>query len=180
MATKRKAAKTKTNMIASVMEAATADVATDNIVATEANNELESKVDVPETEADTNSIADDLTEKQLDMPTSAIQYDDTCNITDEIKRLNAENSELKDKIAEYITEKVKLEQNAAYLQNEYDNALIKISELSFEVAQLKASLDEISKSNINVNASNKNNSPSQSMNVPYQAYADNNGYSSWN
>ena len=161
------------NMITSVMEQAMADNA--NIVEASATPAAEPTVDVGAPDDGKPIFENDiLVKNQMEMKTE-IQYDDVCNPKEELKRLSQENSELKDKLAEYINIKTKLEHENAALQSEYDSCIMKISELSFEVAQLKASLNEIAaESN-----SNKNSSAQQSTNVPYQAY-NNNGYSSWN
>lgn len=100
-----------------------------------------------------------------------IKYDDTIDVKEELVKLNSENSDLTDKLAEYIEEIQKLKQQYAELQEENDKHLMKIAELSFENATLQASLK-----NIDVDAKNNTNTfnPHQnSKNVNYQNQQNN-------
>ena len=106
-----------------------------------------------------------------------IVYDDVVKPVDELARLSKENSELTDKIGEYIEEKKEIEKKLRDIQAKYDDSLLKISELSFEIAKLKAEQKTTSKGNID--PSNKLNETPSSMRVSYPSYHMN-GYDDWN
>lgn len=115
-----------------------------------------------------------------------------------LQNIEAEASELSSANLKLVSE------NAA-LQEENDNYLMKISELTFENAKLNAQLQELSK-NIAANQNSSQNNAKSSMkfneseipnsleaarknqvpkharnvNYPYQPNANNSGYTSWN
>lgn len=101
-----------------------------------------------------------------------IQYDDVSNISDELVKMSNENSELTDKLAEYIDEIKTLKEEIQKLTDENDKLLMKIAELSFENATLQASLN-------NINMDNKNSTNTfnpqckSSKNVNYQQQNNN-------
>ena len=163
--------KTKTNIVASVMEAATENTAAAS-AATDVTDNKE-HLDEPVQEPDI------LLKNKMQLATE-IKYDDLCVSKEEIVRLTKENEQLKDKMSEYIEAVAKLERENKSIQNDYDESLMKISELSFEVAQLKASLNEITSNDqtIPVAGSSQNPQPAKSTSVPY--HYRNNGYNDWN
>lgn len=136
---KKKKTKAGADMIASVMEAAT-----DNAAPAEDNktDDIVEQPDEPIAEPDI------LVQNKMEIKTP-IQYDDVCVNKEEVIRLTKENEELKDKLAAYIEAEAKYTWDYKQLQKEYDESLVKISELSFEVAQLKASLTELEGKNAN-------------------------------
>jgi len=127
------------------------------------------------------------------------------NLKSEISRLNAENSQLTEKLATYIEstsatysaennivsaelEKLRYEKNE--LQNENDTYLMKISELSFENAKLTSQLQQLQSLSKDTKAlpepvqcenttSNQNTVFAKSNNVSYNKSTID-GYSSWN
>lgn len=114
-----------------------------------------------------------------------IKYDDICDKSEELARLSKENSDLTDKLASYIEEIESLKAETKKWKDEYDNHLVKISELTFENATLKAQIDEMSKGKnleVNENGVRKPIQVRQSTNVPYihQVNCNKNGYSDWN
>lgn len=167
------------------------DTANANALASDSNvqlNDADADADADaNTDAETMQVKpssednDTLQGKQMEI-NSKIQYDDVCNPNDEVVRLTKENAELKDKIAEYISSIGKLERENKSLQNDYDESLMKISELSFECARLKVSVEELSKNN----SSSKQYSKSKCQNayvansMPVSYQYKNNGYGSWN
>lgn len=92
-----------------------------------------------------------------------VQYDDVNTASDELIRMSNENSELTDKLAEYIDEIKSLKEEIQKLTDENDKHLMKIAELSFENATLQASLKNLE------NSKNTENivKPQHSMNVDY-------------
>lgn len=92
-----------------------------------------------------------------------VQYDDVNTASDELIRLSNENSELTDKLAEYIDEIKSLKEEIQNLTDENDKHLMKIAELSFENATLQASLKNLENSKNTEN----NIMPQHSMNVNY-------------
>jgi len=135
----KKKTKAGADMIASVMEAAT-----DNAAPAEDNqtDDIVEQPDEPIVEPDI------LVQNKMEIKTP-IQYDDVCVNKEEVIRLTKENEELKEKLAAYIDAEAKYTWDYKQLQKEYDESLMKISELSFEVAQLKASLTELEGRNAN-------------------------------
>lgn len=100
-------------------------------------------------------------------------------------RLTNENSDLKQKLAEYIEQAEKtpkpasknpqLETENKQLREENDSYLMKISELTFENAKLEAKLQESTTKPAAVSSTRQNGY----KNVYRNAYRDN-GYSAWN
>lgn len=175
----KKKTKAGLNMIASVMEAATEQQAID-IKTNDSREHLDAEVKDEQSNF-TSEESDILVKNQMEVKTE-IKYDDVCISKDEIVRLTKENEQLKDKLTDYIDFNAKLEQNLQQLQKEYDESLMKISELSFEVAQLKTSLNELEGKN-SCNASIQNNSNQKTQiieSTPVSYQYKNNGYSSWN
>lgn len=128
----RKKTKAGANMLASVMEAATEAAPSADDVMTPASadattEESDEQLDAPVQEPDI------LVKNKMQLATE-INYDDLCVNKEEIVRLTKENEQLKDKLSDYIDTVTKLESENKTLQNEYDDSLMKISELSFEVA----------------------------------------------
>ena len=168
----KKKTKAGADMIASVMEAAT-----DNAAPAEDNktDDIVEQPDEPIAEPDI------LVQNKMEIKTP-IQYDDICVNKEEIIRLTKENEELKEKLMAYIDAEAKHTWDYKQLQKEYDESLMKISELSFEVAQLKASLTELEGGNANSSqaqtTSSQKTAPVKSTPVSYPY--KNNGYSSWN
>lgn len=136
----RKKTKAGADMLASVMEAATENTASapaaDIVVAADVEKQIDEPVQEP-----------DILVKNKMQLAAEIKYDDLCVSKEEIVRLTKENEQLKDKMSEYIEAISKLERENKSIQKDYDDSLMKISELSFEVAQLKASLNEIASNN---------------------------------
>lgn len=111
-----------------------------------------------------------------------IKYDDCCDANNELKRLSKENSDLIDKIAEYINDIYELKKKNAYLQTSYDDSLIKISEVSFEVAVLKSQLIEYEKQAPSIKSNTNTPLPSSQKESTYVPYTkiNKNGYNDWN
>jgi regulator of replication initiation timing len=104
-----------------------------------------------------------------------VKYDDVSTKEEEIRKLFKENSDLTDKIAQYIDEVKKLKAECKKLKDELDDSNMKVSQLSFENATLKAKLEEG-----NVQDASQ---VSKSMQVPYKSNSrrkNSNGYSDWN
>lgn len=116
------------------------------------------------------------------------------------KQLIKENSELRDRIAEYLVELDKLRANKCVdktssdielaqlkidyktLQDASDGYLMRISELTFENAKLNAQLNEISNKSYGIQCSENqiNKKSNTAIERPvYNPYKQN-GYSSWN
>lgn len=183
--------------------------------ATEIKNQVETK-----SEESSVKIKD---EKLSETVTQFFQAQHTSNISDENmqklenyekivaenKRVYDENAILIEKAAEYseqreeLVKKIeeiqlsydKLKKNYDILQEENDNYLIKISELTFENAKLNAKLTTLNNTtksvqvaqhqkteaiiNKNPSISNPNNNQQTSRRVSY-LNRNNNGYSNWN
>ena len=169
----RKKTKAGADMLASVMEAATENAApaaaADTVVAADVEKQIDEPVQEP-----------DILVKNKMQLAAEIKYDDLCVSKEEIVRLTKENEQLKDKMSEYIEAISKLERENKSIQKDYDDSLMKISELSFEVAQLKASLNEIASNNQTKPDTSSNQKPLNAKSTPVPYHYHNNGYSDWN
>lgn len=147
------AKKSKNSMFTDIMKQAGASVSADDV----------SKTAVTPTQGETLESA------------MEVKYDDVSTKEEEISKLFKENSALTDKMAQYIDEVKSLKAECKKLKDELDDSNMKVSQLSFENATLKAKLEGES-----VNASP---AVSQSTQVPYKRNLrrkNNNGYSDWN
>lgn len=173
--------KSSSNMIAAIMEHQLSSESTnvENKI-NKIESEIQSDSDIQEVN-ELNTENTFLAEKQMNIHTS-VQYDDTCDTKEEVIKLSKENIELKDKIAEYINTIEKLKHENESLQKAYDECLMKISELSFEVANLTASLNEVGTNNtlLNAESTNYNQKTIQDITSKSVLYTYNNGYTSWN
>lgn len=110
------------------------------------------------------------------MENKPIQYDDTCNLQDEVKKLYSEKSDLIDQLDSQIEQNKNLVEKAKKLEEENKELQFKISELSLQVATLKNELTNLQ------NSKNKINVQQQ---IPQPQYPSTfkkslNGYSAWN
>lgn len=169
----RKKTKAGADMLASVMEAATENAAPAATADTVVAADVEKQIDEPLQEPDI------LVKNKMQLA-AEIKYDDLCVSKEEIVRLTKENEQLKDKMSEYIEAISKLERENKSIQKDYDDSLMKISELSFEVAQLKASLNEIASNNQTKPDTSSNQKPLNAKSTPVPYHYHNNGYSDWN
>ncbi len=174
------AKKTKKSMVTSVMSNVMNDITNEIPDQITFSGELSGCI----TNLDNIGIGDALSminSEQLEY-TQEIKYDDCCDANSELTRLCKENADLIDKIVGYLNDIHELEKKNAQLQTSYGDSLIKISEVSFEVAVLKSQLLEYEK--IAPSIISNTNTPSygaqkQSTYVPYTK-KHKNGYNDWN
>jgi predicted nuclease with TOPRIM domain len=116
-----------------------------------------------------NTVSSDVyINKDVDtsLVTSTIIYDDVSTSSDELIKMSNANSELTDKLAEYIDEIKKLKDEISKLNEENDKHLMKIAELSFENATLMSKIDLKNDTSKNIHTTVTNTWNSKKVNYP--------------
>lgn len=163
-------AKKKKGLEESPFEAVLADEANVKAeIAKEEKNEQQS-IETAEDVRPPSMKKRDFTAEELEKLDKFDVQTETCN------RLLNENDELRDRLAQYI------EENES-LKNDNSKFLMKISELTFDLAKITSEFDALKCAKQPQYASKQvqqNVQTNPSKQVPYQYPRQNNGYSDWN